>query len=69
MQRWGSSRLSSSRYGLQTYKEQLNSLEWDLVRKNHIISISQIINLQVKSDWLDGAEDARRYDFSYQVPL
>ena len=24
---------------------------------------NQIINLQVKSDWLDGAEDARRYDF------
>ena len=38
-------------------------------KKNHIISISQIINLtnqinlQVRADWLDGAEDARRYDF------
>ena len=34
MQRWGSSRLSSSRHDLQTYREQLNSLEWDLIRKN-----------------------------------
>ena len=45
MQRWGSSRLSSSRYGLQTYGEQLNSLEWDLVRQIQIISISYIANL------------------------
>ena len=27
------------------------------------ILTNQIINLQVKSDWLDGAKDVRRYDF------
>ena len=45
MQRWGSSRLSSSRHDLQTYREHLNSLEWDVVRQIQMISILWIINL------------------------
>ena len=40
MQRWGSSRLSSSIHDLHTYREQLNSLEWHLVREIQNVIIS-----------------------------
>ena len=47
MQRWGSSRLSSIRHDLQTYREQLNSLDWDIQQYDFMETFVRLETMRV----------------------
>ena len=47
MQRWGSSSLSSIKHDLQTYQEQLNSLDWDIQQYNFMAATMRLETMRV----------------------